>query len=216
MKIDLKEVKTAVFGIQGSGKTYLVEHYLVNQFKNPVVYLIHQEDFKTCKNNVNIYVPKTQDGRIDTSTEHLNNFLGQILPLMKSGKIDALIVDEADLFFPKDFRNLQKYKNIHDFIINHRHYGRGKGTALIYMSRRPQDITTNIVETSEHVFLFAIQGKNIKDYMSSIHEDYKELIPYLKKQNHNFIYKRLGEDPKLMNKINVVVPTSSKNKSRKQ
>lgn len=198
--INLKSRKTGIFGIQGSGKTYIAENQLIKAFKHPVVYLMHPEDFKVCKNNVKVYIPKDKAGRIDTSVEHLDYFIGLCFEDMKAGKIDAVFIDEADLFFPKDFRTLQRYKNIHDFVINHRHYGKkkGEGCALIYISRRPQDITTNIVETTEHIFLFSIEGKNVKDYMVQLNTDYKDLIPRLNKDNHNFIYKHLGEAPKLM------------------
>lgn len=197
--INLKHKKIGVFGIQGSGKTYCAEHQLIKSFKHPFVYLMHPEDFTSCGKNVQIYIPK------DKSIEHFNFILGKLILKMKAGEIDALFLDEADLFLPKDFRTLQSYSNIHDFVINHRHYGKekGKGCAFVYISRRPQDITTNIIETTTFIFLYAIEGKNVKDYFTQLHEDYKDLIPQLKYKEYNFIFKELGQKPVLMKKINV-------------
>lgn len=204
MKIELSTTKTGVFGIQGSGKTYIVEHELVKAYKHPIVYLIHKEDFKTCKKNVSCYVPeiKMPDGTIalDRSPEHFNSFLGLILKQIKGNfrKCDCLIIDEADLFIPKDMRTLQHYGNILDLMDNHRHYGMG----IIYISRRPQDINTGFVETSEHLFLFAIEGKNVIQHFKCISADYDDLIPQLNKDRHNFIYKKIGSVPTLHSGFN--------------
>lgn len=194
-EISLRGVKIGVFGIQGSGKTYHTEHILSKGFKKPFVYLMHPEDFRTTGANTTIYIPKRKvDNKIiiDKSPEHLNLVLGKFIEDLKLKKYDGFILDEADLFLPKDMRTLQKYPNILDFIDNHRHYNQA---GFIYISRRPQDITTNVVETSEYIYLFAIDGKNIKDYFKQLDEMYKDLIPLLKKDKHNYIFKRLGYRP---------------------
>lgn len=197
--IDLKNSKTCVFGIQGSGKTKLVEHSLVKNFKHPFVYLMHPEDFKTCKNNVMLFIPRDKNKNIDTSMATLNNTAKVIKDLAKQGKIDALIVDEADLFIPKNFMSLQKFPEFHDILINHRHYN----LALIFISRRPQEISTVIVEQSEQIFLFAIDGKNVREHFARLHEDFEPLMNMLSKDKHNFIFKTLGERPQLKNPISI-------------
>lgn len=202
MTINPAKVKTGVFGIQGSGKTFIVEKDIVTQFKNPFVYLLHPEDFRGNKKNVNVYIPKKivkGKSMIDRSPEHLDMVLGQIIEVAKKGKIDGFILDEASTFLPKDLRTLQKYPNIIDLVDNHRHYGLG----FVYMARRPQSIATEIVETSEFIFLFAIEGKNVKEHFRMIHSDYEELIPKLSKAQHNFIFKELGKPPQLFGAITV-------------
>lgn len=199
--LKLANVKTGVFGIQGSGKTYIVEHHLIKSFKHPVVYLMHPEDFRSCKSNVNIYIPRKMiKGKmmIDTSPEHLDAWLGQIIELAKKKKVDAVILDEASTFLPKDLRTLQKYPNIIDLVDNHRHYG----LALVYMTRRPQSISTEIVETSQYTFVFAIEGKNVVEHFKQIHPAYEELLQKLSKDKHNFIFKELGKPPQIFEAIN--------------
>lgn len=212
MKFKIKEVKTGVFGIQGSGKTYMVEHELVKSFKKPFVYLLHPEDFKSCGKNVEIYIPTIsveRNGKIvqvmDRNPETLNKVLGHFIEACKKGKYDAFILDEASTFLPKDYRTLQKYPNIIDFIDNHRHYGkqtaRGYGTAFIYMARRPQAISTEITETSEYLILFAIDGVNVRDYFKHLHGDFPEKMDQLQKDKHNFIVKELGHSPIIFDRI---------------
>ncbi len=58
MKLTLKIVKTCVFGIQGSGKTYFVENSIIQSFKNPLIYLIHREDFAHC-GGMSFYINRT-------------------------------------------------------------------------------------------------------------------------------------------------------------
>lgn len=202
MKIDLKHRKTFVCGATGSGKTYMVEHFLIKQFKHPMVYLIHQEDFTSCKNNVNVYVPKN-NGLIDTSMEHLEAMCIWFKKLAQDGKIDALIIDESDMFIPKDQRTLQRYPHLYDLLINHRHYGKekGQGLALIFIARRPQEMSTVFIEQAHCVILFALDGKNVKEHFASFHADYEELIPQLKMEKHNFIVKMIGQPPVLYDGI---------------
>lgn len=211
--MNLKKVKTGVFGIQGGGKTILVEHELIKSFKKPFVYLLHPEDFRSCKNNVTIYIPhKLVKGKtmIDRSSEHLDRIIGLIIEEAKKGKYDAFILDEASTFLPKDYQALKKYPNIIDLVDSHRHYG----LAFVYMARRPQAISTEITETSEFIFLFAINGVNVNQYFSRIHEDFKTLMPSLSKHQHNFILMQLGEKPKLYKAIKYNKEKSKNDKAR--
>lgn len=202
MKIDLKHKKTFVCGATGSGKTYLVENFLVTQFKHPFVYLIHKEDFASCKRNVKLYIPQKK-GLIDMSMEHLEEICKYVKRMALEGKIDALIIDEADMFIAKDQRTLQNYPHFYDLLINHRHYGKekGKGLALIFITRRPQEMTTVFIEQCHYTFMFALEGKNVIEHMNRIHSDYEELMPQLSIEKHNFIVKQIGHPPELYDHI---------------
>lgn len=183
MNINLKDAKTTVLGIQGSGKTILAKE-LIKQFKHPLIYGVHLYEWQQAKDNVVVYNP------FDYSLETFNSFAGDLINGIKSRNYnyDALVVDEADMFFRTNF-NINK--NINDLFINNRHYG----LAIIFVTRRPQDISTKIYEQSEHIFIFAIEGVNVKMRLENLHEQMKALLPQLHKDKHNFIYKRIGENP---------------------
>lgn len=212
--INPKHKKVGVFGIQGSGKTYFVENTLIKSFKKPFVYLMHPEDFRGCKNNVSIYIPyKIVKGKriIDRSTAHLDRVMGRFISEAKKGKYDAFILDEASTFLPKNLSTLQKEApNIIDAIDSHRHYGKkkGEGFSFVYMARRPQSLPTELVETTHFLFVFALEGKNAKDHLRAIHEDFKTHLENLSVEKHNFTLKELGKPP--------VIYEATKSRSKKQ
>jgi len=190
-KINLKNVKTCVFGIQGSGKTYLVANYLLNNFKHPFIYEIHPEDFRHCKNAIIYrYTPES------LTINKLNEVCREVKKLGKKKKIDCFVLDEADMFIQSV---LSIPNHLRDLILNHRHYNLG----LIFISRRPQSIPSEIVESSEHLFVFKIEGENVERKLNAIHPNFKNLLPKLDKEKHNFIYKHLGEEPKIFEKIEI-------------
>ena len=61
----LQKVKICIFGIQGSGKTFFVENFLMEKYKNPIIYLMHEEDFKDRGGHVETIIPKDEEGNVD-------------------------------------------------------------------------------------------------------------------------------------------------------
>ena len=189
--VNLFNVKTCVFGIQGSGKTYLTEHNLITAFKHPFVYRVHKEDFKTTKSNVYVY------DATDTSLKELEDTAQVVKEYGKQKVIDCFILDEADLFLKSMVAISPKMT---DLILNHRHYN----LALIFITRRPQSIPTEIVESCENIFCFKIEGENVERKLRAIHPDFQTLLPKLDKNKYNFILKELGEAPKIYDKVEEV------------
>lgn len=188
--MDIKDCKICIFGIQGSGKTFFVENYLLNKYKNPIVYLMHEHDFQERGNHVEVITPKDDEGNVDTSMKTLNKNSKIIKERAISGEVDAFIIDEADLFIMKDFRQMQKFSYFHDLIINHRHYG----LAMIFITRRPQELPTAITEQSAHYFIFHIAGKNVKDHLNKIYDNLGLIASKLKRKEHRFIHLEFGEE----------------------
>ncbi len=194
MANEFKDCKICIFGIQGSGKTVFVEHYLMKKYKNPIIYLMHEEDFKERGNHVQVLIPKDNEGNVDTSMKTLNQHSKWIKEQALKGEIDAFIIDEADLFILKDFRGMQKFSYFHDLVINHRHYG----LAMIFITRRPQELPTMITEQSAHYFIFHIAGKNVKDHLNRIFDNLGFIAQNnLSKREHNFIHLEFGEEKPL-------------------
>ena len=184
----IKEVKTCVFGIQGSGKTYLVENHLLKSFKHPFVYRVHKEDFTNTKGNVYVYDCK------DTSLKELEDTARIVKQYGQAKLIDCFVLDEADLFL----KNMVAIPPaMTDLILNHRHYN----LALIFITRRPQSIPTEIVETCENIICFKVEGENVERKLRAIHPDFQTLLPKLDKDKYNFILKELGQPPRIYNKV---------------
>lgn len=192
--MELKNCKICVFGIQGSGKTFFVENFLMKKYQKPIIYLMHKEDFNKRGNHVQVIVPQDENGNVDTSQRTLNQWSQKIKEKAINGEIDAFIIDEADLFIPKDFRMMQKSPFFHDLVINHRHYG----LSIIFITRRPQELPTAITEQSAHYFIFHISGKNVKDHLNRIHENLGDICSEkLNRRTHNFVHLEFGEQKPL-------------------
>lgn len=155
---------------------------------------MHPHDFNARGNHVRVISPQDEEGNVDTSMKTLNQWAKEIKEKAIAGEIDAFIIDEADLFILKDFRGLQKFSYFHDLIINHRHYG----LAMIFITRRPQELPTVITEQSAHYFIFHISGKNVKDHLNKIHENLGYIASRkLSRKKHNFLHLEFGEEQPL-------------------
>ena len=83
----------------------------------------------------------------------IDTVLKEAIRLAKTGKIDVILIDEADMFF-KNNHNIKEGAT--DLFANHRHYPEGRGVTIILMSRRPQDIPTRFVEISHFNIVFKV------------------------------------------------------------
>lgn len=200
--LDLTRHKACFFGIQESGKTHAMKK-LSRTFKRILVFQINDDDgFEKLKN---AYVYKVDRKELvarcvkDPKTtpekelkKEMKIFLKFAHEKADQGLIDLIVIDEADMFFQGNY-DIDFY--LHDLVLNHRHMANGKGVALWFATRRPQDIPTKIVESSKHMFIFKLEGYNAIQRFKEINDKIPELLLYVEKPKHNFIYKELGEDP---------------------
>lgn len=191
MTIELKDVKTCIMGIQGSGKSVLGKSF-TEKFKNPHYVIVNLDDITDLKPRVVKIVMQKKN------FEEMNIICGEIIKLAQQGKCDALFIDEADMIIPKSVEKLQNYTNMYDLFVNHRHYG----IAVCFMTRRPQDLIPLVVESCEHKFIFALEtSDNVTRKMKAIDSSIPEIMQGITKQSHKFIHKRLGEIPVLCEAI---------------
>jgi hypothetical protein len=185
VKFEFAGKKIGIFGIQGSGKTYFARKILAN-FRAPFIYRV-SGDFD---NEPNAVIFKPTDKYLD-----LDTFLHTAKYWATMHKIDAIILDECDLF-TTETRLQQGILN--EIVLMHRHMG---NAALILISRRPQDIPQKIFETCHYVVNFAIDAPIARRKFTELHADYDVLLPRLDFAAHNFIVKEIGQPPRLFNPI---------------
>lgn len=170
-------LKTAIAGSTGSGKTYFAK-WLARKFKKVLLYEVHTE-FRDLSNV--ICYPQNL-GNID-------KFCSDAIKLAKNKKIDAVFIDEADMFLNTNF---DITPSISDLLINHRHYN---NLAIVLITRRPQDIPTRFLESSHNLVIFKIEGANVFSKLGQIDQRLPQLLADLKYQDYRFILKEIGLDP---------------------
>lgn len=187
MTIEFKAQKTCIFGIQGSGKTFFAKQ-MYPVFKKPIIYMVNDDDdWQKLKG---LYIWKADRKNVK---EDFGVFIRKAHEWAMEGKIDAIIIDEADLFFANNYD--LKPPQFLDLILNHRHIPSGKGTALWFLTRRPQDIPTKIVESCKNLIIFKLEGANAIQRFKEIHPLLPEAVERLEYHKHNFVVKELGKEP---------------------
>lgn len=185
-KVDLSKHKTCIFGIQGSGKTYWAKKKY-KDFKSPIIFAVNTDD--GWEQEKGLYVFKADRTKLQ---EEFKVFIDFVYKKALEGKIDLIIIDEADLFIQN---NWDLDPKLQDLILNHRHIG--KGVALWFITRRPQDIPTKIVESSKCLIVFKLEGFNAIQRFKEIHPKIPDLISELDYEKHDFVFKIIGEEPKI-------------------
>lgn len=204
MILKIKEQKTVIVGLNGTGKTELGKHLAEKSFKRIVWVLVNADDAKNMPSNVTMVLSIDSLNR----TKELNEIIGNVVKLAKQGKVDGLVIDEADLFLSDNFE-VNKSPHVKDLIVLQRHHGIG----VICMSRRPQDLPTKLYETSDNVIIFASRNSdNVDKKFRAIDKELPELVNGLKKGDFKFIVSVAGEKPALMNPI----PLDVKKKTSKK
>jgi hypothetical protein len=188
-KQDLHQKKITLIGMQGSGKTFRSKQ-LIKGFQKPLIYGVYPFEWEDASDKVEIFIPK------DYTMQTFENFAGQLIKQQEKNKTyDCLFIDDADLFFTTNFA---QYPNTNRLFISMRQLG----LTLIFASKRPQNLSTKVYENSDLSFIFAIEGINVKRYLENLHKDMKILLPQLSREKHNCIFKKVGEDPKILGKKN--------------
>jgi len=187
---NIQGLKIAVFGTQGSGKTECSKHVIRTSFKAPLVLTPHIHDFENEKCNLIITNNETD----------MDDLICDAVKLAKAGKIDVIVIDEADMWF-RSGQNLKP--NAVDLFSNHRHYPEGKGVSVMLISRRPQDIPTIYVESCQFILIYKLEGDNVQKKFNGIKKGFGDLITREEFKYKTYLYflKEIGEEPVLCSPI---------------
>jgi hypothetical protein len=146
--LDLTNKGWCVFGLRGSGKSWLVKHILDTTPNHRVYDPLNEH------NGYKRYPP---DDR--ASKDELNEYIQHVIIPTKP---KLFVIDEANKYVtPKPTPLVPGVADLNDFA---RHWGISTG----YVCRRMTQFHTDIIELSNIVFIFRLPGKNDFAYMESL------------------------------------------------
>jgi hypothetical protein len=181
--LDLNNKSVIIAGTFGTGKTYLAK-FISRRYKT-VVYSPYKEEWAN-ENAVFIETPYYEND--------LNFWCGEMIKMAKSNKINCAVFDDADLLFRTQFDIAFNFKEL---FVKHRHIGKN-GIALIFVTRRPQDIPTKIYSSCEFWALFGTNSPQAHRLFDEMHENLGEMVKGLTIESHNFYLIEVGKEPRMM------------------
>ena len=143
--------RLVIAGRQGSGKTQLARH-LAGLFDPArlTVYDPMRQFLGKPFEGAGVYHPKDTRSRTE-----FDAWLRHTLPPKgrRSSKYDCVIVDESNIFMPMGRR-------LTPAMDSHVSLGRHFGTTLICVTRRLQQLHTDVVELADYLVTFRLRGAN--------------------------------------------------------
>lgn len=189
----MKGRKIFIGGIQGSGKTQAAKYLVRKCFKRGIM-LRFTPDFDDVDNVDRV----AREGDPVEQMRAIARFLireGEAF--MEKGvkpTYDVWVIDEADLIMRSGLLQLDE---MHDIVAMHRHYG----IAVIFVTRRPQDIPAKIVESCQFQLYFPIEGKNVRSHVASVDDRIITEMDKISYGDYRFIFKEIGKEPVIHKKL---------------
>lgn len=181
--------RLTLLGIQGSGKTYLVKEKLIPLFAPYYLVIDPNNEYE----GFNRYIPKFGSDPEFYKKEIELLVRKVIMPSCDTieeqkarGKrkvkaLRLLVVEEADLLAPS-----QKNMNpgMRHLVVVSRHLDLN----IIFLSRRPTDLATYIMDTSDFIVTFKQTGNNAKKVLKNMSDGADKEIGKISFENHEFLY----------------------------
>lgn len=152
MELEIENKSTVIFGLPDSGKSTLT-NFLITQFGQSAFLFDTLNEYNASAEYVS-YVPKER--------ENIDELTRVIRAVMRSRKYSLIAIDEANRYaepkpkpLPPVLRDLNDYRA---------HYQLG----TIYICRRPVQFHTDIVDLSNNLIIFRLDGSHDIDYLNNI------------------------------------------------
>jgi len=161
MAPDLKNKRFAIFGLQGTGKSVLVKHFL-RSTPNSIVYDVLREHTGLHRYLVSYrqYSP--------VALAELNNFVNRVV--IGSGKIRLFVLEEANRYCRP------KPNPLPDSILYLNDFQRHLNIAFGVVARRPTQLHSDLVELAHYLFIFRLVGKNDFEFLEATAEGLGEAV----------------------------------------
>ena len=152
MSWDIRCKRFCIFGLQGSGKSYLARHILESEPAHFVYDPLHE--YAGCNRYLATHRQYTPE-----AVAELDLLVRRVV--IGSGKIRLFVLDEASRYCPNRRPLPDSIGELNDL---QRHYDIGFGL----IARRPVQLHTDLVELAHYLFIFALRGKNDLAYLDSL------------------------------------------------
>ena len=181
-------MRLVILGLQGSGKTHLAKESIIPHYGGKYIIFDPNGEYK----GFTRYVPKFT-GDTGALQEELKLFIRrfvlpncQTLEDIEAGKkekvkrLRAVIFDEADLIAPSR-ANIPAA--LRDLAVRSRHLR----VDLIFIARRPTDLSAYLMDTADYMAVFKQVGYNALKTMKAVKLDSDDAIKGLDFARHEFL-----------------------------
>ena len=152
MSWDVRSKRFCIFGLQGSGKSYLARRLISAEPAHFVYDPMHEHS------GCNRYLATHRQYSPEALAE-LDLLVRRVV--IGSGKVRLFLLDEASRYCPNRRPLPDSIAELNDL---QRHYD----IALGFIARRPVQLHTDLVELAHFLFVFSLRGKNDLAYLDSL------------------------------------------------
>lgn len=169
---DLRSKRFCIFGLQGSGKSYLARRLLQSDPAHFVYDVMHEHA------GCNRYLATHRQYTPEAVAE-LDLLVRRVV--IGSGKVRLFVLDEASRYCPNRRPLPDSIAELNDL---QRHYD----IALGFIARRPVQLSTDLVELAHYLFIFTLRGKNDLLYLDSLASGLADAVAGLEKYHFVVVY----------------------------
>lgn len=163
MKLDLRERRLCIFGLQGSGKT-VFGRWIARQAARPFI-VDPLEEYQDIPHAVT-YVPQNKT-YCRESIDEINQVVVYMLSI--EPRPTLFMVDEAPRFCPNKKPLPEQIARLND-------EARHMGLALCFVARRPVQLNTDLAELAHYLAVFSLAGKNDRQYLNDIAAGFGDMV----------------------------------------
>jgi len=192
-KEGLRGRQIVVAGMRGSGKTTFVKHALLPVFRRHIVYDL-VEDYPP--ENFTVYkVPR--DIRADN--EQIKANFDLLCSRINWSVIDCVVVNEANRVMP----NREKMPQYGRMLVDVSRHFEGGPKTVIYETRRPAQLHTDVLELADIIVCFKLDGKNDVDALNARRTGLGDMVAALSLDTHEAIVYISGHHPRRIEAIQI-------------
>ena len=186
--------RITVLGLQGSGKTYLVTNSFLKYQKNHlIVDILHEYP-----SDMHSYTPKYLDDP-DRLKEEISYIIKKLIikncvaledkntTKTDKNRLKLVVFEESDLYAPSSERVAEGMRSL---VVQSRHLQ----LDMIFISRRPSDVSAYIMDTSDYLIIGKQVGANALKIVNNLNSQAGAMLKKLDYDKHQFLLLNRNRD----------------------